>query len=68
MKSIIFSVKDYLVLFIFLINLLMMVNKQKMVVVYREMLIMPIIVVKPGLGVDPAKRPGPGFYGSTRKN
>jgi hypothetical protein len=46
----------------------MMVNKQKMVVVYREMLIMPIIVVKPGLGVDPAKRPGPGFYGSTRKN
>jgi hypothetical protein len=46
----------------------MMVNKQKMVVVYREMLIMPIIVVKPGPGVDPAKRPGPGFYGSTRKN
>jgi hypothetical protein len=26
------------------------------------------IVIKPGLGVDPAKEPGPGFHGSTRIN
>ena len=26
------------------------------------------IVIKPGPGVDPAKGPGPGFYGSTRVN
>lgn len=26
------------------------------------------IVIKPGLGADPAKRPGPGFHGSTRIN
>jgi len=25
------------------------------------------IVIKPGLEVDPAKGPGPGFHGSTRK-
>ena len=26
------------------------------------------IVIKPGPRVDPAKGPGPGFYGSTRVN
>jgi len=26
------------------------------------------IVIKPGLGVDPAKEPGPGFHGSTWVN
>jgi len=26
------------------------------------------IVIKPGSGVDPAKEPGLGFYGSTRVN
>jgi hypothetical protein len=27
-----------------------------------------IIVIKPGPGIDPAKRPGFGFHGSTRVN
>jgi hypothetical protein len=26
------------------------------------------IVIKPSRGVDPAKRPGPEFHGSTQKN
>jgi hypothetical protein len=30
--------------------------------------VIEIIVFKPGLGIDPAKRPGPGFHGSTRVN
>jgi hypothetical protein len=29
---------------------------------------MVCIVIKPGLGPDPAKGPGPGFHGSTRIN
>jgi hypothetical protein len=27
-----------------------------------------MIVIKPGLGTDPVKEPGPGFYGSTQVN
>jgi hypothetical protein len=35
---------------------------------YKKQYVKPSIVIKPGPGVDPAKEPGLGFYGSTRVN
>ena len=46
-------------------------NKKKTLVGYEirdKINVVCTIVIKPGSGVDPAKGPGPGFYGSTRVN